>query len=423
MGKKKFCAISDLHGILPEIKEKPDILLVNDKDENKVPDGYDANLVEIDPKGKGYTAGHESCKYISKKARKSLIKMLDACKEKTGATPIVQSSYRSYDTQKTLYEAAKNAGRTDTTKPGHSEHQTGLAADIIDASSSGWSDPLVEKQEETTAQKWLLKHCQEYGFILRYPKGKENETGIDYEPWHYRYVGEKYAKEIMKSGLCLEEYLGKKSSISSSSADIIYLRERPVSEILKDMDMEPEETYSGSGRKSMFDATNLEAAIGMSDNTENMLYTGYVKIDRSGAASLANLGSGDFGMPIEKGKYTITSHVGKRPAPTAGASTNHPGVDMACPTGTPVYASLSGTVTVARKVDKGGYGLYVQISSGDYEIIYAHLSKVLVNDGDVITRGQNIGLVGSTGTSTGPHLHFEVHKNGKVIDPEEFMDL
>lgn len=213
------------------------------------------------------------------------------------------------------------------------------------------------------------------------------------------------------------------SAGSSGSDEIVYLRERPISDILSDMDMEPDETYSGSGRESMFDATNLEAAIGMSDNTENMLYTGYMRINLNGASSLADLGSGDFGLPLEKGSYTITSHVGKRTAPTAGASTNHPGVDMAAPIGTPVYASLSGTVTVARKVDRGGYGLYVQIKSGDYEIIYAHLSKVLVNDGDVITKGQNIGQVGSTGTSTGPHLHFEVHKNGKVVDPESFMKL
>ena len=57
------------------------------------------------------------------------------------------------------------------------------------------------------AQKWLMEHCQDYGFVLRYPKDKEEITGIIYEPWHYRYVGKKHAKKIMAKGVCLEEYI------------------------------------------------------------------------------------------------------------------------------------------------------------------------------------------------------------------------
>ena len=99
------------------------------------------------------------------------------------------------------------ANKADTALPGHSEHECGLAADIIDAGSAGWSAPLIDEQEDMPAQKWLMEHCQDYGFILRYPKDKEEITGIIYEPWHYRYVGKKYAKEIMEKGLCLEEYI------------------------------------------------------------------------------------------------------------------------------------------------------------------------------------------------------------------------
>ena len=67
---------------------------------------------------------------------------------------------------------------------------------------------LDHDQANTNEQKWLMAHCQEYGFILRYPENKQDITHIGYEPWHYRYVGKEAAKEIMASGMCLEEYLG-----------------------------------------------------------------------------------------------------------------------------------------------------------------------------------------------------------------------
>lgn len=83
---------------------------------------------------------------------------------------------------------------------GYSEHQTGLAMDIN-------ADGVNSTGEEVYT--WLKEHAWEYGFILRYPDGKTDITGTDYEPWHYRYVGKDAAKEIYKKGLCLEEYLAK----------------------------------------------------------------------------------------------------------------------------------------------------------------------------------------------------------------------
>ncbi|MEG2653790.1 MAG: M15 family metallopeptidase, partial [Ruthenibacterium sp.] len=79
----------------------------------------------------------------------------------------------------------------------------GLAADIV-----ALDDQLLdEKQAETPEQVWLMEHCAEYGFILRYPEGKEAITGVTYEPWHYRYVGKEAAQYITQQGLTLEEYL------------------------------------------------------------------------------------------------------------------------------------------------------------------------------------------------------------------------
>ena len=88
--------------------------------------------------------------------------------------------------------------------PGTSEHQLGLAVDIID-SNYGYLD---DYQASMPTQKWLMEHCWEYGFILRYPEGTTEITGIIYEPWHYRYVGVEVAMEMKQLGVTLEEYLG-----------------------------------------------------------------------------------------------------------------------------------------------------------------------------------------------------------------------
>ncbi|MDO4316538.1 MAG: M15 family metallopeptidase [Oscillospiraceae bacterium] len=142
--------------------------------------------------------------------------MLTACR-KAGLRPVICSAYRPLETQARLYNnkiarlraagysrenAVKEAGRW-VAVPGTSEHQTGLALDIVAASYQ----VLDKRQEETAEQKWLMEHCWEYGFILRYPSDKSEITGIGYEPWHYRYVGRETALAIRDSGLCFEEYL------------------------------------------------------------------------------------------------------------------------------------------------------------------------------------------------------------------------
>ena len=100
-------------------------------------------------------------------------------------------------------QAAEEEAAKWVTIPGTSEHEIGLALDIVDKSYQ----LLDSKQEETKAQKWLLSHCSDYGFVLRYPKDKTEITQIDYEPWHYRYVGVQNAKFMEEKGYCLEEFI------------------------------------------------------------------------------------------------------------------------------------------------------------------------------------------------------------------------
>ena len=100
-------------------------------------------------------------------------------------------------------ETAEANAATVVERPGNSEHQTGLAMDITDSSFVS----LTTAQENTAGYKWLFANCAKYGFILRYPQGKETVTGVIYEPWHFRYVGKDAAQAIMTQGISLEEYL------------------------------------------------------------------------------------------------------------------------------------------------------------------------------------------------------------------------
>ena len=120
------------------------------------------------------------------------------------------SGYRSYASQQSVYNSyVQSDGQADadtySARPGHSEHQTGLAADL--GNSSGTCD-LEICFENTAGGKWLKAHAHEYGFVIRYPKGKTSVTGYQYEPWHIRYVGKELAAELNKSGQTMEEFFG-----------------------------------------------------------------------------------------------------------------------------------------------------------------------------------------------------------------------
>jgi len=118
------------------------------------------------------------------------------------------SGYRSYRTQKSLYETYVQTQGPEhaaafSAEPGKSEHQTGLAMDVSGADSE---TRLEQSFADTPEGKWLEANCADFGFVIRYPKGKEAITGYAYEPWHLRYVGTEIAKEVMSRGLTLEEY-------------------------------------------------------------------------------------------------------------------------------------------------------------------------------------------------------------------------
>ena len=129
--------------------------------------------------------------------------------------------------------------------------------------------------------------------------------------------------------------------------------------------------------------------------------------------------SGSFLWPVASYVY-VSSRFGLRVHPITGKTKSHTGIDIASNQGTAVYASDGGSVTLAGW--NGGYGNCIMIDHGNgYVTLYGHLSSISVSVGQTVSQGATIGAVGSTGNSTGPHLHFEVLKNGTRIDPEQFF--
>lgn len=188
-----------------ELEEgKDEILLVN-KD-NRIPSDYQPELIVLP----------DQVNRAAKDAYQPLMDML-AEGRKEGLNFEICSSYRDVSVQERLfiediialmrkgysYENAYAQTAKYTMPPGHSEHATGLAFDIVALNYQ----LLDERQEYTPESIWLRENCEKFGFILRYPKGKEEITQINFESWHFRYVGIEAATYIMENGITLEEYL------------------------------------------------------------------------------------------------------------------------------------------------------------------------------------------------------------------------
>ena len=181
------------------------LLLVNDW--NPLPAGYDSDVTFSTVSG-------------GKQVDSRIIDAVNRMLQDASAYDLaVVSAYRPKEEQNTLYWRkvqqytdkgysdleAQKVGGTIVKRPGFSEHNCGLAMDV-----GGSGDYTLEQTfANTPAYAWLMEHCADYGFILRFPEGKEDITGVIYEPWHYRYVGEEAARYIMDNDLCLEEYLAQ----------------------------------------------------------------------------------------------------------------------------------------------------------------------------------------------------------------------
>jgi D-alanyl-D-alanine carboxypeptidase len=192
------------------------MFLVNNH--NPLPEDYDSTLEDEIGLTLVFTDYREY--YMDSRAAPYVIKMIEDAKEE-GLDLLVVSTYRTQEYQQTNldnsvedrvnagmdYDAAYADALESVALPGRSEHNAGLAADIMTTAYTSMDD---DGFKNTPEYKWLSENAHKYGFILRYPEGKQDVTGIIYEPWHYRFVGVYFANEIKDSGLTLEEYFGER---------------------------------------------------------------------------------------------------------------------------------------------------------------------------------------------------------------------
>lgn len=179
-------------------------LLVVANKANRLPEGYEpSDLVRPNVRS--------SADWLLREPAARALEEMFAGAEKEGIYLILGSAYRSAAYQSQLwngYAAQYGADRADriSSRPGYSDHQTGLAVDIVQNQGNDFNEAF----EDTAAAKWLHAHAQEYGWIMRYPKGKEDITGYAYEPWHFRYIGKEYAEAIyaVDEWETFEEYFG-----------------------------------------------------------------------------------------------------------------------------------------------------------------------------------------------------------------------
>lgn len=181
---------------------EPDIYLVLVNKEYKLPENYVPSKLELISN----EFANEN-KYLREEARIAFETLSKDAKE-LGYRIIAVSTYRDYEYQNKLYNMYVEEKGIDyadkcSARPGHSEHQTGLAVDVEGSNRD------YDEFENSKEFIWMKENAYKYGFILRYPKGKEKITGFKYEPWHYRYVGLDTAKTIHDENLTLEEYYDK----------------------------------------------------------------------------------------------------------------------------------------------------------------------------------------------------------------------
>ncbi|MHA6317791.1 M23 family metallopeptidase [Altererythrobacter sp. CAU 1778] len=162
--------------------------------------------------------------------------------------------------------------------------------------------------------------------------------------------------------------------------------------------------------------------LGQSDEEFRRIFSSWEQIERKrgGIAAVPTTSiSIPSGNPLENAR--MSSSYGSRTHPVLGGRRDHKGVDLAAPTGTPIYATADGMVSRANWFSS--YGQFVSIEHGaDIQTRFAHLSRIIVSEGEQVRKGDIIGYVGSTGRSTGPHLHYEVRVDGRAMNPADYIN-
>ena len=212
--------------------------------------------------------------------------------------------------------------------------------------------------------------------------------------------------------------IARLASLTEQKVRVLEQRQQLLASMLAGNDVDPailRQIATTSASAELGQGGPFEPVKADSDSTFKQLFSSWKKLD--------NLQVGAIAVPSEKPvrMAAFTSGYGVRSDPFGGGAARHMGIDLAGPIGTPIYATADGVVS-ASGFNNGGYGNLIKIDHGrGVETRYGHLSALLVSAGQRVTRGQLIARMGSTGRSTGSHLHYEVRIEGKAVNPIPFM--
>lgn len=280
---------------------------------------------------------------------------------------------------------------------------------------SAAAEAVAEAQESLSEEKAALEAT------------KEELDALEEELEDKRQEADKLIQELLTRGDELEAMYGELEAMESELDKEIAQKEKEYNEAKRKEWEEYMATYTTvppattapptTGSTNNSTGTNTGTNTGTATNPDNNPTEG----ESGNTGSNNNTSSGAVWLrPCSYRK--LTSPFGNRDQPTAGASTYHEGVDLAGPEGTPIYATRAGVVTTARNSSSGGN--YVTINHGDgFSSSYLHLRNYVVKRGQAVSAGQLIGYMGSTGISTGSHLHFAIYYNGRAVNPAKYVNL
>ena len=218
-----------------------------------------------------------------------------------------------------------------------------------------------------------------------------------------------------------EDFINKVNEIISYDIDFGKLYEDSKNYIMSVFQKEENQSNSNSSEENIVEENQVNNGIGgaaeeTETSPENVEENQNLTQEEQDIMNVKNTTS--FIKPIEG---TISSTYGFRETATGSVPKNHTGTDIAATTGTKIKSATDGQVVLAS--EEGDYGKHIKIQIGEVSIIYAHCNSLYVKEGEQIKQGQEIAEVGSTGNSTGPHLHFEIRISERTVDPQKILDL
>ncbi len=218
-----------------------------------------------------------------------------------------------------------------------------------------------------------------------------------------------------------EDFINKVNEIISYDIDFGKLYEDSKNYIMSIFQKEENQSNSNSSEENIVEENQVNNGIGgaaeeTETSPENVEENQNLTQEEQDIMNVKNTTS--FIKPIEG---TISSTYGFRETATGSVPKNHTGTDIATTTGTKIKSATDGQVVLVS--EEGDYGKHIKIQIGEVSIIYAHCNALYVKEGDIVTQGQEIAEVGSTGNSTGPHLHFEIRISERTVDPQKILEL